>query len=86
MWTRLVQWVDERLMVSPLWRGLADHPVPHHVNPSEDVTAFVYCFGGVTFLLIIAQFVTGMFLARYYVPDIINSDNSTHYITTRVGV
>lgn len=80
MWTRLVTWIDERLMVSPLWRDLADHPVPEHVNPSEHVKAFVYCFGGVTFLLIIAQFVTGMFLAMYYVPDLVNSYRSTYYI------
>jgi menaquinol-cytochrome c reductase cytochrome b subunit len=80
MWTRLVNWIDERLMVSPLWRDLADHPVPEHVNPSEHIKAFVYCFGGVTFLLIIAQFVTGMFLAMYYVPDLVNSYRSTYYI------
>jgi menaquinol-cytochrome c reductase cytochrome b subunit len=33
-----------------------------------------------TFLLIIAQFVTGMFLAMYYVPDLVNSYRSTYYI------
>ncbi|MHB1610455.1 MAG: cytochrome b N-terminal domain-containing protein [Sulfobacillus sp.] len=84
MYTRLVRWIDDRLMVSPLWRDMADHPVPAHVNPSERVSAFVYCFGGVTFLLIIAQFVTGMFLAMYYVPDIINSYNSTKYLMNHV--
>lgn len=84
MYTRLVRWIDERLMVTPLWRDIADHPVPAHVNPSERVSAFVYCFGGVTFLLIITQFVTGMFLAMDYVPDIVNSYNSTQYIMTHV--
>lgn len=84
MYARLVQWIDERLMVSPLWRDIADHPVPEHVNPSERVSAFVYCFGGVTFLLIIAQFVTGMFLAMDYVPDIVNAYRSTSYIEHHV--
>lgn len=84
MYTRFVRWLDERLMVTPLWRDIADHPVPDHANPSEHVSAFVYCFGGVTFLLIIAQFVTGMFLAMYYVPDILNSYNSTRYIMDHV--
>ncbi|MBX5466336.1 MAG: cytochrome b N-terminal domain-containing protein [Firmicutes bacterium] len=84
MFTRFVRWLDERMMVSPLWRDIADHPVPAHTNPSERVSAFVYCFGGVTFLLIIAQFVTGMFLAMDYVPDITNAYNSTRYIMDHV--
>ncbi|CAB1128508.1 menaquinol:cytochrome c oxidoreductase (cytochrome b subunit) [Candidatus Hydrogenisulfobacillus filiaventi] len=84
MYSNFVKWLDERLMVTPLWRDMADHPVPEQANPSERVSAFVYCFGGVTFLLIISQFITGMFLALYYVPDIVNSYNSTKYIMTHV--
>jgi menaquinol-cytochrome c reductase cytochrome b subunit len=37
--------------------------VPNYAN------AFYYCFGGMVFILIAFQLITGIFLAFYYVPD-----------------
>jgi menaquinol-cytochrome c reductase cytochrome b subunit len=37
--------------------------VPNYAN------AFYYCFGGMVFILIVFQLLTGIFLSFYYVPD-----------------
>ncbi|HEU4963257.1 MAG TPA: cytochrome b6, partial [Bacilli bacterium] len=77
-------WIDERLNITPIWRDIADHDVPAHVNPANKMSAFVYCFGGLTFLIIVTQILSGMFLAMYYVPDIVNAYKSVLYITDEV--
>lgn len=80
----MYNWIDERLSATPLWRDVAQHEVPPHVNPAKKMSAFVYCFGGLTFLLITTQFLSGMFLAMYYTPDIKNAWYSVNYITNEV--
>lgn len=35
MLNKLYDWVDERLDITPLWRDIADHEVPEHVNPAH---------------------------------------------------
>ena len=52
MLKKAYDWIDERLNVTPLWRDVADHDVPAHVNPAVKMSAFIYCFGGLTFLVI----------------------------------
>ena len=42
----IYDWVDERLDITPIWRDVADHEVPEHVNPAHHFSAFIYCFGG----------------------------------------
>ncbi len=81
---KIYDWIDERLSATPLWRDVAQHEVPPHVNPAKKMSAFVYCFGGLTFLLIATQFLSGMFLAMYYTPDIKNAWYSVNYITNEV--
>lgn len=49
MLNKIYDWVDERLDITPIWRDIADHEVPEHVNPAHHFSAFVYCFGGLTF-------------------------------------
>src|SRR5437588_9022022 len=59
----VVDWFDARF---PLTRAVDEalyQRVPNFAN------AFYYCFGGMVFILIVFQLVTGMFLAFYYVPD-----------------
>ena len=75
---RIYNWVDERLDITPLWRDIADHEVPEHVNPAHHFSAFVYCFGGLTFFIVVIQILSGMFLAMYYVPDIENAWQSVY--------
>jgi menaquinol-cytochrome c reductase cytochrome b subunit len=59
----VVDWLDRRF---PFTRSVDEalyQRVPNYAN------AFYYCFGGMVFLLIIFQLITGIFLAFYYVPD-----------------
>jgi menaquinol-cytochrome c reductase cytochrome b subunit len=84
MLKKTYDWIDERLNITPIWRDVADHDVPAHVNPANKMSAFVYCFGGLTFLIISTQILSGMFLAMYYVHDIVNAYNSVKYITDEV--
>ncbi len=52
---KIYDWVDERLDITPIWRDIADHEVPEHVNPAHHFSAFVYCFGGLTFFITVIQ-------------------------------
>ena len=82
---KMYDWVDERLNVTPMWRDIADHEVPEHVNPAHHFSAFVYCFGGLTFFITAIQILSGMFLTMYYVPDIVNAYESVKYLQNEVA-
>lgn len=82
---KVYDWLDERLDLSPIWRDIADHEVPEHVNPAHHFSAFVYCFGGLTFFTVVIQILSGMFLAMFYAPDIVNAFNSVKYLQTEVS-
>ncbi|QKY69195.1 menaquinol-cytochrome c reductase cytochrome b subunit [Lentibacillus sp. CBA3610] len=85
MLQKIYDWIDERVDITPLWRDLADHEVPEHVNPAHHFSAFVYCFGGLTFFVVVIQILSGMFLTMYYVPDIENAWRSVYYLQTEVA-
>ena len=85
MLNKIYDWVDERLDITPIWRDIADHEVPEHVNPAHHFSAFVYCFGGLTFFVTVIQILSGMFLTMYYVPDIENAWESVYYLQNEVA-
>lgn len=85
MLQKVYDWIDERADVTPIWRDIADHEVPEHVNPAHHFSAFVYCFGGLTFFVVVIQILSGMFLTMYYVPDIENAWKSVYYLQTEVA-
>lgn len=85
MLNKIYDWVDERLDITPMWRDIADHEVPEHVNPAHHFSAFVYCFGGLTFFVTVIQVLSGMFLTMYYVPDIKNAWESVYYLQNEVA-
>ncbi|MFD1360550.1 menaquinol-cytochrome c reductase cytochrome b subunit [Lentibacillus salinarum] len=85
MLQKIYDWIDERVDIRPLWRDIADHEVPEHVNPAYHFSAFVYCFGGLTFFVVVIQILSGMFLTMYYVPDIENAWRSVYYLQTEVA-
>lgn len=85
MLQKMYDWIDERVDITPLWRDIADHEVPEHVNPAHHFSAFVYCFGGLTFFVTVIQILSGMFLTMYYVPDIENAWKSVYYLQTEVA-
>lgn len=82
---KLYDWIDDRVDVTPIWRDIADHEVPEHVNPAYHFSAFVYCFGGLTFFVVVIQVLSGMFLTMYYVPDIENAWKSVYYLQSEVA-
>jgi menaquinol-cytochrome c reductase cytochrome b subunit len=61
--TALVQWLDERYPFTKAVDEALYQRVPNFAN------AFYYCFGGMVFILIVFQLLTGVLLALYYVPD-----------------
>lgn len=85
MLQKIYDWIDERVDITPIWRDIADHEVPEHVNPAHHFSAFVYCFGGLTFFVLVIQILSGMFLTMYYVPDIENAWNSVYYLQSEVA-
>jgi menaquinol-cytochrome c reductase cytochrome b subunit len=75
---RIYDWIDSRLQIKDQVQDMMDHPVPNHVN-------WLYCFGGITFLLIMLQIITGIFLIMYYVPSPDHAYDSVKYISEEVA-
>jgi menaquinol-cytochrome c reductase cytochrome b subunit len=61
--TAVVDWLDDRFPLTKSVDEALYQRVPNYAN------AFYYCFGGMVFVLIVFQLVTGIFLSFYYVPD-----------------
>ncbi|HEX6348107.1 MAG TPA: cytochrome b N-terminal domain-containing protein [Candidatus Dormibacteraeota bacterium] len=61
--TAVVDWLDDRFPFTKSVDEALYQRVPNYAN------AFYYCFGGMVFILITFQLVTGIFLSFYYVPD-----------------
>ncbi len=59
----VVEWLDERYPFKKAVDEALYQRVPNFAN------AFYYCFGGIVFVLVVLQLVTGILLALYYVPD-----------------
>ena len=78
--SKIFQFIDQRLNLTPLLKEIADHPVPDHANPLKSRLAFLYCFGGISFLIIALQVLTGMFLMFYYIPSPDHAYASVTYI------
>jgi menaquinol-cytochrome c reductase cytochrome b subunit len=61
--TAVVDWLDDRFPFTKSVDEALYQRVPNYAN------AFYYCFGGMVFILIAFQLLTGIFLSFYYVPD-----------------
>jgi menaquinol-cytochrome c reductase cytochrome b subunit len=59
----VVQWLDERYPFTKAVDEAMYQRVPNFAN------AFYYCFGGMVFVIIVLQLLTGILLAIYYIPD-----------------
>jgi menaquinol-cytochrome c reductase cytochrome b subunit len=59
----VVDWLDRRFPFTSAVDEALYQRVPNYAN------AFYYCFGGMVFILVVFQLLTGIFLAFYYVPD-----------------
>ena len=85
MLEKIYDWIDERFRYYSYLADIADHEVPEHVNPAHHFSAFVYCFGGLTFFVVVIQVLSGMFLTMYYVPDIVNAWKSVYYLQNEIA-
>jgi menaquinol-cytochrome c reductase cytochrome b subunit len=78
----VVDWLDARFPFTEDVDKALYQRVPNFAN------AFYYCFGGMVFVLIALQLVTGVLLALYYVPDATGSPapayNSVLFIQNNV--
>ncbi|MDR0564354.1 MAG: cytochrome bc complex cytochrome b subunit [Azoarcus sp.] len=59
----LLEWVDARFPATSLWKAhLSEYYAPKNFN-------FWYFFGSIAIVVLIIQFVTGIFLVMNYIPD-----------------
>lgn len=76
----LTETLDSRVGLSRrLHRWLLDRTVPEHAR------RYYYCFGGVTFFLLLVQGITGVILTLYYVPSPERAYASVYYISHYVS-
>jgi menaquinol-cytochrome c reductase cytochrome b subunit len=59
----VVEWLDARYPFTKSVDEALYQRVPNFAN------AFYYCFGGMVFILIVLELLTGILLSLYYVPD-----------------
>ena len=69
----VVNWLDERYPFTKAVDEALYQRVPNFAN------AFYYCFGGMVFILVVLQLLSGVFLSFYYVPDAGVPGNSPAY-------
>jgi menaquinol-cytochrome c reductase cytochrome b subunit len=69
----VVNWLDERYPFTKAVDEALYQRVPNFAN------AFYYCFGGMVFILVVLQLLTGVFLSFYYIPDAGSPGNSPAY-------
>ncbi len=71
---RLLEWIDDRFPLTKLWNEhLAKYYAPKNFN-------FWYFFGSLALVVLINQFVTGIWLTMSYKPDAAKAFESVEYI------
>jgi len=72
--TKLIAWIDERFPLISTWKEhLSEYYAPRNFN-------FWYFFGGLALLVLVIQFVSGIFLTMNYKPDAAQAFASVEYI------
>jgi len=67
-------WIDQRFPLTKVWNEhLAEYYTPRNFN-------FWYFFGSLAILMLVVQFVTGIFLTMHFKPDSANAFASVEYI------
>jgi ubiquinol-cytochrome c reductase cytochrome b subunit len=75
---RLIAWLDRRFPIQEILdRELTGYYAPKNLS-------FWYYFGALALLLLIMQFVTGIFLASFYKPGELTAFDSVQYIMREV--
>jgi ubiquinol-cytochrome c reductase cytochrome b subunit len=75
MFTKIIDWLDERVRIRTLWSDFAD-------NPISGGSSWFYIFGSALAFIFTLQMVSGICLALYYVPTPDHAYASVKYIET----
>lgn len=76
---RLLRWIDARFPLMSTWRAYAsDYYVPKNLN-------FMYYFGSLALVILLMQFVTGLWLTMFYIPSAVSAFDSIEYIMRDVN-
>ena len=78
LWARTVDWIDERYNIVEPTLEILKKPVPLFA------TRWMYCLGGITFLLFVILCITGLMLAFYYKPTPEEAYASIQFIESEV--
>lgn len=71
------EWLDERTGIKRYWESKKRLLIPDHVT-------FFYCFGGISFTILILQLLTGLPMLFFYVPRPEEAFNSILYMSNEV--
>ncbi len=74
---KIIGWLDERTGVKTLVKNQLSYPIPGFAN-------FWYCFGGLSFLCIAIQFLTGFVMLFYYMPSPTEAQDSIKILCNEV--
>jgi quinol-cytochrome oxidoreductase complex cytochrome b subunit len=78
MWTKTYEWLDERLGLNEMYKGLLDRPEPKG--------NWWNTLGSASLFLFILQGITGIFLTVYYTPSPDHAYDSINYIMNGVAL
>src|SRR5690349_8592738 len=77
--SRWGKWLDERLPIARLMQSsFVDYPTPRNLN-------YLWTFGGILTVCLLAQIVTGVVLAMHYQPSDAGAFNSIEHIRRDVN-
>lgn len=77
MMGKIYNWLDERTGVKKFITEKLEYPIPDHVN-------IFYCFGGLSFFIILLQVISGFIMLFHYNPIPEKALPSVNYISTSV--
>lgn len=75
---RVFAWLDQRARLDAVLRTALDEPIPGGAR-------FAFVFGSGLLFLFLSQFITGVFLALYYVPSADHAHTTVAYLVKAVG-
>jgi quinol-cytochrome oxidoreductase complex cytochrome b subunit len=77
LWGFLYGPIDERLHIRDALEKALKREIPPHVN-------WLFCFGGITFVIFVIQVITGTLLLFYYHPTVSEAYKSVQFINNHV--
>lgn len=76
---KLINWVDDRFPLLSTWKTqVSDYYVPKNLN-------FLYFFGSLALVVLVMQFITGLWLTMFYTASATEAFNSIEYIMRDVN-